>query len=81
MKDDGGPAFPVKEYVDAKPGDITWGEHQGMSLRDWFAGMALAGCQRIMECGDDYFTSDTPEVVAEMAYKLAQAMLKERSKE
>ena len=34
-KNDGGPAFP---YVDA-----TAGPWPGMSLRDWFAGMATEG--------------------------------------
>jgi len=41
-QDDGGPAFPhTQEYID---GDgvrqLAWG---GMSLRDYFAGQALAG--------------------------------------
>lgn len=34
-RDDGGPAFAH--------GDHTNGGHPGMSLRDWFAGQALAG--------------------------------------
>jgi len=36
MKDDGGPAFPV----DIVHGDGSMTYHPGMSLRDWFAGMA-----------------------------------------
>lgn len=39
--DDGGPAFPVpNEYY--PNGQIQYG-FNGMSLRDWFAGQALAG--------------------------------------
>lgn len=33
---DGGPAFPVQ-------GSPKYGDRNGMSLRDWFAGQALAG--------------------------------------
>jgi hypothetical protein len=36
-RDDGGPAFPIQGSYD------TDYEHNGMSLRDWFAGQALAG--------------------------------------
>jgi len=46
---DGGPAFPEHHYFD--PGRGQYGMHMtasdvgcgGMSLRDWFAGMALQG--------------------------------------
>lgn len=70
---DGGPAFPReemrvtggKEYVAVQP---------GMSLRDWFAGQALAGllANRI---------KDTPEKWAAVSYVLADAMLAAREKE
>jgi hypothetical protein len=36
-RDDGGPAFPIQGSYD------TDYEHNGMTLRDWFAGQALAG--------------------------------------
>lgn len=45
---------------------------RGMSLRDYFAGKALSGCS------DDF--PSKPEVLAEWAYSLADAMLKERKK-
>lgn len=55
---DGGPAFPV-------PID----DEQGMTLRDWFAGQALAGlCVNFSE-------SRRPEACAERAYAIADAML------
>lgn len=59
---DGGPAFPQLS-VSAPP------EQQGMSLRDWFAGRALAGS----DC-DSY----SPASTAECAYRVADAMLEER---
>ena len=74
-RDDGGPAFPGGTYP----------EHphhpNGMSLRDWFAGQALAG---IASCA-------TPQAISEMhdgikagmreakaAYAWADAMMKAR---
>ena len=41
---DGGPAFPCDNYRDPMCGDVwnPWTEGTGgMSLRDWFAGMAM----------------------------------------
>ena len=62
-KNDGGNAFPAYQ-------DLGW--EQGMSLRDWFAGMALNSLM-IEPCEDEI-------VVAEYVYKLADAMLEERKK-
>lgn len=91
---DGGPAFP-------KPCDEcshSAGEHAcyGMSLRQWFAGMAIfeAGTQlrRADSRGDGYrlrngthLTSghdvyEAAEYVADAAYQIADAMLAERDK-
>ena len=75
---DGGPAFPVME--------IGWDENViphryvervvgGMSIRDWFAGMALQG-----QIIADQRAADNPEKAAEWAYANADAMLKEREK-
>ena len=38
-QNDGGPAFPWRE----EDGEGGYNQHVGMSLRDWFAGNALAG--------------------------------------
>ena len=69
IKNDGGPAFPRQQH----PGEYGYGE-KGMSLRDYFAGQALAGLLAPSEgegkCA--YF--------AMMAYKFADAMLAEREK-
>jgi hypothetical protein len=78
-KNDGGPAFPVpneQRYEDPvhgviRPSDIYGEGHTGMSLRDWFAGMALR-----VRYGDG--TAMTPEDAAVMAYQLADAMLAAR---
>lgn len=69
----GGPAFPFN-YVDAD--GLTQEAHPGMTLRDWFAGQALAGYMghrwnRTEKLADD---------AAEEAYRLADAMLREREK-
>jgi hypothetical protein len=73
MKDkinNGGQAFPSPENV--KNG---WGPEYGMTLRDWFAGQALTGWIMGMT-----FHDDIPDKVASIAYKFADAMLKERKK-
>jgi len=66
---DGGPAFPREDYqTNCAPGQ------QGMSLRDWFAGMALGG----------YMVSDLAvngPMAAQMCYEIADAMIAEREKE
>lgn len=61
--DDGGPGFPVPAHV------------PGMSLRDWFAGLAMQGDLATFVDTLPHFPS-----VAERAYQAADAMLKERNK-
>lgn len=74
-RDDGGPAYPCDP-------DKFWSykgepnsEAMGMSLRDYFAGQALAG----LVVGDEGGTYHQQN--AAMAYSLADAMIAERSKE
>jgi hypothetical protein len=56
------PAFPLSRENE--------GWHQpGMSLRDWFAGMTLAGAPN---------RPGNPKEIAEFAYRCADAMLTER---
>lgn len=66
-KKDGGPAFAH--------GNPEQGGDPGMTLRDWFAGQALAG----LMAAEWYITE--PEGAAEQAYKHADALLAEREKE
>lgn len=82
---DGGPAFPsgpqkLMHIAEGVPPALIG--HYGMSLRDWYAGMALQGLlsnshpnvvkafAKISEIADDAF--------AESAYAFADAMIKQR---
>lgn len=74
--EDGGPAF---HSITVKDGDNynppTKYYHRGMSLRDWFAGQALAGIlahHQSTELGQDG--------IIDSAYELADAMLERRKK-
>ena len=67
-KETGGPAFPV-------PGLHEF-DLNGMDLRDYFAAQALAGICAHPNC----WGSNSKYDVAHTAYKLADSMLKERSK-
>ena len=82
---DGGPAFPTPMgpafHVDGEGNRIgtwEWDEEtgdSGMSLRDYFAGQALAGLMA------DPNAEGTPEAFARIAYQIADAMIAERNKE
>ena len=65
---DGGPAFPCDSMK-------QFPTQEGMSLRDWFAGQALASMDT------DGFTLALIEAVVRRAYVIADAMLAERAKE
>lgn len=66
MMTDGGPAFPRMS------GTTEMGGSMGMSLRDWFAGQALAG---LLARSTAY---STPSAFVPEAYLFADAMLKAR---
>ena len=73
----GGPAFPVVR-MPLDPDNML--NRPGMSLRDWFAGQALAGmaaspywCENVQANRKDYTDS-----LAEAAYAMADSMLKAR---
>lgn len=69
MKNEGGPAFPFGFVTD----HATVKVQDGMSLRDWFAGMALQGLVV-------YPITKTNSALVTMAYEIADAMLAEREK-
>lgn len=71
--DDGGPAFPCDVQVEDNSGS-HYEEHSGLSLRDWFAGQALAGL-----CSQKPLP-ETPRQAAKIAYEAADAMLAARNK-
>ncbi len=60
---DGGPAFPAR---------AVWHTYKGMSLRDYYAGQALAG----LKLGGMSY-----EMASETAYRVADAMLRARERE
>ena len=64
---DGGPAFPQTRVAVGQDQHIGQASSYGMSLRDWFAGQALAGG----ECSSNYISD-----IAATAYKIADEMLK-----
>lgn len=71
------PAFPsTTQYF---PEDTNYQEEQGMNLRDYFAAKAMSaivankGIAVGVNCGQNILAKD--------AYKIADAMLKERMKE
>ena len=75
-KNDGGPAYPHERYC---TGEDTSCEHlgglhaasAGMSLRDYFAGLALMGLAALPQAED---------TLAKFAYRQADAMIAEREK-
>ena len=85
--DDGGPAFPrtIEVRTVNAAGDLLHAEQypgNGMSLRDWFAGQALAG----LYASDENETCDPSkpiepqlqahaEAYAKAAYRAADAMI------
>ena len=70
----GGPAFPQT--------NDSWFE--GMTLRDWFAGMIIGGVIDVFDLiavGSDAAKAKKSIEMAQAAYALASAMLAERDKE
>ena len=58
---DGGPEFPRIQHICLNERNDTWGEvftTPGMTLRDWFAGMALQGLLTQRQEKSDYGMSD-----------------------
>lgn len=79
-KNDGGPAFPL---IWNSAHNSEWNTEAGMTLRDWFAGQALAGIAANPEEAKGSIglsLSQATKVTAQAAYLLADAMIAERSK-
>ena len=75
---DGGQAFPMLGNVGYKS---EWLTEDGMSLRDYFAGQALAGVLANPTLEQHDKTISGAEAVAIGAYDIADAMLAERNKD
>lgn len=85
---DGGPAFP--EAIAVGPTGNVYPGYSGMTLRDWFAGQALAGYVGILSTANEqsltkiaiensltgYVTNG--QIAASVAYGFADAMLAAR---
>lgn len=70
---DGGPAFPIPGPIE---GEYTRQRAYGMTLRDWFAGQAMA---QLIRNGGDVTTLDrVKDRLAYEAYGYADAMLANR---
>lgn len=78
---DGGPAFPRATTLN--PTGVPWNdEQQGMSLRDYYAGQALAGelASQSGNCGS-YATNVSQGLLVEraaMLWRFADAMIEAR---
>ncbi len=74
------PAFPqaltVSPCGDVYSSNQLYPGSGGMTIRDWFAGQALAG----LSANPHAWEEKLPEQWAVMAYELADFMLAERSK-
>ena len=77
-KRDGGPAFPETIYA-GNSNRHAADETPGMTLRDWFAGQALAGILAFPGAVEGNRTKSYRTVV-NTAYGYADAMIEERSK-
>lgn len=75
VKDDGGQAFPAAYTVG--PNDDLYPPAPGMTLRDWFAGQALAG-QLAFSPHDSFDKFHMPDEVAALTYRMADAMIAAR---
>jgi hypothetical protein len=69
---DGGPAYPQHGWTKDPEVLERMRNQGGMTLRDWFAGQALAG---LLASNENNMPFD---VVAPLAYRHADAMLKAR---
>ena len=71
---DGGPAFPDPWGANELSRDAS----TGMTLRDWFAGMALQGLLAGRKTVATDYANNYAKAILEDSYKYADAMLKAR---
>lgn len=80
----GGPAFPIESFTQPN-GEFAWGS-DGLTLRDYFAAKAMQAAlsnQLLLNRIGEQVSNDLElghMYLAEGAYRLADAMLRERDK-
>jgi len=74
---DGGSVFPMIDSDMNTAGERYYFPTGGISLRDWFAGQALAGMAYMFVINPVCVDCEN---AAKQAYKVADAMIKEREK-
>lgn len=72
--EDGGAAFPTIDITRDSAGEEFRTTYFGMSLRDWYAGHAMAGLLSV----DHRDVEPCPTWTAETAYNMADTMLEQR---
>ncbi len=72
--DTGGKAFPLMINPDAEPGSTDLWCHQGMTLRDYFAGQALMG---LLSQSVDCYAESMPACATD-CYAYADAMIRKK---
>lgn len=82
-KDNGGSAFPMQP-APHPGGEYQWADY-GMSLRDWFAGMALQGIVasydvELIKAGKEIYGLSPEKSVSQLAYAISDCMISERNK-
>lgn len=78
MGSDGGPAFPFSTTTKSMNGDDVTSAYAGMTLRDWFAGQAMAAIMTRYYKLWDEGTETSDDDMAKEAYSSADAMLAAR---
>lgn len=77
----GGPAFPQHGWTSNPEVLERMKGQSGMTLRDWFAGQALAGlmaCGRLGDLLDEDEIDNTPRAICVKSYEVADFMIKAR---
>ena len=78
-KDTSGPAFPVHPDMAGQLGCVPSQSDAGMTLRDYFAAKAMqGGIDLVPHMATPKVDKTMPQIIAEMAYEYADAMLKAR---
>jgi len=78
---DGGPAFPVPytHFDTWVHGKYPIHGHPGLSLRDWFAGMAMQSLDRLRVAEQAKANGISPSMMmAQISYGMADAMIAAR---